>query len=104
MKLLKKVLKRLPKIRKTWEVIKDSISKGKCNNQNFLKKVIVDNIVITDETQIAETFFTENVPERAETLKHRQQNDDYLEQYDTMQPDNLVFINQRKKHFFPSDK
>ena len=29
-------------------MIKDSLDKDKCNNQNFSKKVIVDNIGIAD--------------------------------------------------------
>ena len=58
-------------IKKTWEVIKDSIGKGKRNNQNFPKKVIVNNIAITDETQIAENFnkfFTEIGRKLASTI------------------------------------
>ena len=43
-------------IKKTWEIIKDSIGKGKINNQHFLTKFIVDNIAATDETQIADKF------------------------------------------------
>ena len=52
-------------IKKTWEIIKDSIGKGKCKNQNFPKKVFVDNIAITDETRTAKNFnrfFTETGP------------------------------------------
>ena len=33
-------------IKKTQEIIKDAIGKGKCNKQNFPKKVIVDNVAI----------------------------------------------------------
>ena len=58
-------------IKKTWEIIKDSIGKGKRNNQNFPKKVIVNNIAITDETQIAENFnkfFTEIGRKLASTI------------------------------------
>ena len=43
-------------IKKTWEIIEDSIGKGKCDSQNFPKKFIVDNMAIIDETQIAENF------------------------------------------------
>ena len=56
----------------TWEIIKDSIGKGKCNNQNFPKTVIVDNIATTDETQIAENlnnFFTEIGPKLAKEIE-----------------------------------
>ena len=55
-------------IKKTWEIIEDSIGKGKCKNQNCPKKVIVDNIAITDEKSIAENFnkfFTEIHPKFA---------------------------------------
>ena len=51
---------------------KDSIGKGKCNDQNFPKKVIVDNMVIIDETQIAENFnefFREIRPKLAKEIE-----------------------------------
>ena len=51
---------------------KDSIGKGKCNDQNFPKKVIVDNMVIIDETQIAENFnefFREIRPKLAKKIE-----------------------------------
>ena len=69
-------------IKKTWENVKDSNSKGKCNNQNFSKKVIVDNIAITDETQIAEIFnkfFTKIGPKLAKEIETSTiKFDDYL--------------------------
>ena len=51
------------------EIIKVSIGKGRCNNQNFPKNVIVDNIAITDETQIAENLkFVQNVLKKLKRL------------------------------------
>ena len=38
-------------ITKTWEIMKESIGKGKCNNQSFPRKVVIDNIAIKDEQQ-----------------------------------------------------
>ena len=68
----------------TWEIIKDSIGKGKCNNQSFPKTVIVDNIATTDETQIAENlnkFFTEIGPKLAKEIETSTVKfDDHLEQ------------------------
>ena len=48
-------------IEKTWEIIKYSIGKSKCKNQNFPKKFMVDIIAITDETQIAKTQIVKNL-------------------------------------------
>ena len=95
-------------IKKTREIIKDSIGKGKCNNnQNFPKKVI-DDIVITDETQIAENlnkFFTEIVPKLAKEIETSATKfDDYLKQCDTIQSDNPVSINELKDAFFSLQK
>ena len=59
-------------IKKTWEIIKNSIGKGTCNNQNFPKKVIVDNIAITDESQIINNFnkfFTEIGPKLSNEIE-----------------------------------
>ena len=92
-------------IEKTWEIIKDSIGKGKCNNQNFPKKVIVDNTATTDEPQIAENFnkfFTEIGPKLAKEIETSTiKFEDYLEQCNTILPDNPVSINELKDAFFP---
>ena len=92
-------------IKKTWEIIKDSIGNGKCNNQNFPKKIIADNIAITYETQIAENFnkfFTETGPKFAKEIETTTiKFDDYLKQCDTIQPDNPISINELKNTFFP---
>ena len=54
----KLILTFIKHIKKIWEIIKDSNDKCKCKNQNFSKKVIVDNIAIADETQIAEILIS----------------------------------------------
>ena len=36
---------------------KVKVKVNKCNNQNFRKKFIVDNIAIIDETQIVQSFY-----------------------------------------------
>ena len=85
-------------LKRLLKVVKDSIDKGKCNNQNFSKKVIVDNILLTDETQIAEHFnkvFTKICPKLAKKIETSTMKfDDYLQQCDTIQPDKPVSINE----------
>ena len=54
---------------------KNSVTKGKCNNQNFPKKIIVDNIAITDETQmprILMSFLQKLAQNLLKKLKHLQ--------------------------------
>ena len=74
------------------------------NNQNFPKKVIVDNIAITDETQITKNFnkfFTEIGTKFAKEIETSTiKFDDYLKQCNTILPDNPVFINEVKDTFF----
>ena len=53
-------------------IIKNPIGTEKCNNQNFRKKVMLGNIFITDETQIAESFnklFKEIGPKLAKEIE-----------------------------------
>ena len=81
-------------VKKTWRIIKDSIGKDKYNNQNFPKKVIVDNIAITDKTQIADNF--KEIETSAINIVYK-----YLKQCNTILPDNPVSINELKDAFFP---
>lgn len=61
---------------------------NKCNNQNFCKKFIVDNITIIDETQIVESFnnfFTKVGPKFTKEIKIPMiKFKDNFEQCDTM--------------------
>ena len=81
-------------VKKTWRIIKDSIGKDKYNNQNFPKKVIVDNIAITDKTQIADNF--KEIETSAINIVYKS-----LKQCNTILPDNPVSINELKDAFFP---
>ena len=95
----------IPSYPKTWEILKDSIGKDKCNNQNFPERVIVDYIATTDETQIAENLIsvlTEINPKHAKEIEtHTIKFDGCLEQCDTIQPDNSVTLNELRDIFFP---
>ena len=58
--------------KKTWEVIKDSIGKEKCNKKIFPRKIITDNKVVTNTEVIANhcnTFFTEIGPKLAKKIE-----------------------------------
>ena len=48
------ILSHKDSIKKTWQIIKETIGKGSNNTQHFPKKVI--NKTITDEKKIAENF------------------------------------------------
>ena len=93
-------------IRKSWQIIKETIGKGKCNStQNFPKKVIVDNKAITDEKEIAENFnkfFTEIGPKLANNIEKSTINfKAYLPNHeDILQPEHPVSINELKDAFF----
>ena len=57
-------------IKETWEVIKHSIGKTKCNKNSFPQKIIMENKVVTDTDVIAKhfnTFFTEIVTKLTKT-------------------------------------
>ena len=66
------ILKYKHNIKKTWEVIKESIGKGKFNHQSFPKKIKLDGKNITDEDLIAKqfnTYFTKIGPKLAKTIQ-----------------------------------
>ena len=59
-------------IKKTWEVMKESIGKGKFNHQSFPKKIKLCGKNITDEDLIAKqfnTYFTKIGPKLAKTIQ-----------------------------------
>ena len=66
-------------------IIKNSIGKGTCDSQSFHKEFTVDNIAITDETQIVESFnkfITKIGPKRVKEIKTPTIIiNDYLEQF-----------------------
>ena len=67
---------------------KVKVKVNKCNNQNFRKKFIVDNIAIIDETQIVQSFnkfFTKIGPKFAIKIKIPMiKLEEHLEQRDTI--------------------
>lgn len=67
---------------------KVKVKVNKCNNQNFRKKFIVDNIAIIDETQIVQSFnkfFTKIGPKFAIKIKIPTiKLEEHLEQCDTI--------------------
>ena len=67
---------------------KVKVKVNKCNNQNFRKKFIVDNIAIIDETQIVQSFnkfFTKIGPKFAIKIKIPTiKVEEHLEQCDTI--------------------
>ena len=67
---------------------KVKVKVNKCNNQNFRKKFIVDNIAIIDETQTVQSFykfFTKIGPKFAIKIKISTiKLEEHLEQCDTI--------------------
>ena len=70
------------------KINKEKVKVNKCNNQNFRKKFIVDNIAIIDETQIVQSFnkfFTKIGPKFAIKIKIPTiKLEEHLEQCDTI--------------------
>ena len=91
-------------IKKTWEVIKDSIGKAKCNKKVFPRKIITENKVVTDTEVIAKhinTFFTEIGPRLAKKIGTPAKTfQTYLQKCKTIQTENLLTINELKDAFF----
>ena len=61
----KLILKYKNKIKKTWQVIKEAIGKGKYKEQNLPKKILVDNKNIIETESVGENFskyFTQTDP------------------------------------------
>ena len=53
---MKLILKYKDNFKKTWDVIKESIGKEKCSQQNFTKKIVMNNKNIANVELIAENF------------------------------------------------
>ena len=60
-------------IKKTWEVMKEVIGKQKIDNNNFPKRIVIDNKEIFDDNKIADkfnNFFTEIGPKLASKINN----------------------------------
>ena len=91
-------------IKKTWEVIKESIGKGKFNHQNFPKKIRLDGKNITDEDRIAKqfnTYFTKIGPKLAKTIQESSLNfASFIEKCNSTQAESTLTVNELKEAFF----
>ena len=98
------ILKYKHNIKKTWEVIKESIGKGKFNHQSFPKKIKLDGKNITDEDLIAKqfnTYFTKIGPKLAKTIQESSLNfASFIEKCNSTQAESTLTVNELKEAFF----
>ena len=98
------ILKYKHNIKKTGEVIKESVGKGKCNHQSFPKKIKLDGKNITDEDLIAKQFnvyFTKIGPKLAKTIQASSLNfANIMENCNSTQAESTVTVNELKEAFF----
>ena len=98
------ILKYKNNIKKPWEVIKESIGKRNCHDQNFPKKIVVDGKDITDEELIAKCFdkyFAEIGPKLAKNIQKSSINfESFMKTCDSTQAESALTINELKDAFF----
>ena len=98
------ILKYKNNIKKPWEVIKESIGKRNCHDQNFPKKIVVDGKHITDEELIAKSFnkyFVEIGPKLAKNIQKSSLNfESFMKTCDSTQAESTLTINELKDAFF----
>ena len=98
------ILKYKHNIKKTWEVVKESIGKGKFNHQSFPKKIKLDGKNITDEDLIAKqfnTYFTKIGPKLAKTIQESSLNfASFIEKCNSTQAESTLTVNKLKEAFF----
>ena len=96
------ILKYKHNIKKTWEVIKESIGKGKSNHQSFPKKIRRKNI--TDENLIAKQFNTYFVEIGLKLAKMMQASllnfATFMENCNSTQAESTLTVNELKEAFF----
>ena len=99
----KLILKYKNNIKKTWQIIKEAIGKEKCNQHRFPTKIVVDKESITNIHSIAENFnkfFTEIGPNLANKINLPRKNfHEYLKEYQTCQPENVISVNSKMHSF-----
>ena len=97
------MLKYKHNINKVWEVIKESIGKGKCNHQSFPEKIKLDRKNITDEDLIAKqftTYFTEIEPKLPKTIQASSINlASFLKNCNSTQTESTLTLNELKAFF-----
>ena len=91
-------------LKKTWEVIKESIEKGKFNHRSFPKKIKLDGKNITDEDLIAKqfnTYFINIGPKLAKTIQGSSLNfASFIEKCNITQAESTLTVNELKEAFF----
>ena len=100
----KLLLKYKNNIKKTWQIIKEEIGKEKHNQNRFPTKIVVDKENITNIHSNAENFnkcFTEIGPNLVNKINPRRKHfHEYLKEYQTFQPENVISVNELKNGFF----
>ena len=100
----KLILKYKNNIKKAWQIIKEAIGKEKCNQHRFPIKIVVDKESITNIHSIAENlnkYFIEIGPNLANKINPpRKHFPEYLKEYQTCQPENVISVNELKDAFF----
>ena len=100
----KLILKYKNNIKKTWQIIKEAIGKEKRSQHRFPTKIVVDKESITNIHSIAENFnkfFTEIGPNLANKINpSRKHFHEYLKEFQTYQPENVISVNELKDAFF----
>ena len=98
------ILKYKNNIKKPGEVIKESIVKRNCHDQNFPKKIVVDGKDITGEELIAKSFnkyFAEIGPKLAKNIQKSSINfESFMKTCDSTQAESALTINELKDAFF----
>ena len=91
-------------LKRTWDVIKDSIGKAKNIKNFFLQKIITNNKIVTDADVIAKhsnTYFTEIGPNLSKKIETPAKTfEAYLRKQNIIQPENPLTINELKGAFF----
>ena len=91
-------------IKKSWEIIKESIGKGYCNHQSFPKKLVIDKERNTLEGLIAKhfnTYFAQIGTNLAKTIEASSiKFEILLKKYDSIQTEIPLSVNELKDAFF----
>ena len=97
------ILKDKDNIKKTWQVIKETLGKEK-SSQSLPKTVLVNELSVTQSTSIAENFnniFTEIGPKLARNIKKSSKNFAYyLRKHLSELSEHPLSINELKDAFF----
>ena len=98
------ILKYKNNIKKTWEIIKESIEKRYWNIQSFLKKLIIEKENITHEGLIANhfnTYFAQIGTNLAKTIETSSiKFGSFLKKCDSIQPECPFSVDELKDVFF----